>query len=115
HLQAQIGVTAVLHTWSQTLLDHYHLHCIVTGGGLRLDGQGWASTAAHWLFPVRALSVVFRAKFRDGLQELFEAGKLQFHGQLKPLAEAKAFGRLLYAATRQKWVVYAKRPFPGAK
>ena len=64
---------------------------------------------------MRALSIVFRAKFRDGLQALFDAGKLEFHGQLQPLAEATKFSRLLRTATRQKWVVYAKRPFPGAK
>jgi len=115
NLQAQIGVTAVLHTWSQTLLDHYHLHCIVTGGGLRLDGLGWKSAPAHWLFPVRALSVVFRAKFRDGLRALFDAGQLEFHGQLQPLSQHYQFDRLLRAVTRPKWVVYAKRPFPGAK
>ena len=115
HLQAQIGVTAVLHTWSQTLLDHYHLHCIVTGGGLRLDGRGWKSTSSHWLFPVRALSVVFRAKFRDGLQALYHADKLEFHGQLQSLAQARPFDRLLRTVGRKKWMVYAKRPFPGAK
>ena len=59
---AQIGVTTVLHTWSQTLLDHYHLHCIVTGGGLCPDGS-WKSVRPHWLFPVRALSIVFRESF----------------------------------------------------
>lgn len=115
NLRVQIGITAVLHTWSQTLLDHYHLHCIVTGGGLRLDSQGWKSTSAHWLFPVRALSVVFRAKFRDGLRALFDAGKLEFHGALQPLADPRPFGRLVRDLSRKKWVVYAKRPFPGAE
>lgn len=115
NLQMQIGVTSVLHTWSQTLLDHYHLHCIVTGGGLRLDGQGWKSTSSHWLFPVRALSVVFRAKFRDGLQALHSAGKLEFYGALQSLADPRPFGRLVRDISRKKWVVYAKRPFPGAE
>ena len=115
NLRVQIGITAVLHTWSQTLLDHYHLHCIVTGGGLRLEDQGWKSTSAHWLFPVRALSVVFRAKFRDGLRALFDAGKLEFRGALQPLADPRPFGRLVRDISRKKWVVYAKRPFPGAE
>ena len=115
NLQAQVGVTAVLHTWSQTLLDHYHLHCIVTGGGLRLDGTGWKLVPAHWLFPVRALSVVFRGKFRDELRARFDAGKLEFHGQLQSLADAQAFDALLHTIARKKRVVYAKRPFPGAK
>jgi len=113
NLRAQIGVTAVLHTWSQTLLDHYHLHCIVTGGGLRFDGQGWQGTSAHWLFPVRALSQVFRGKFRDGLRTLHAEGKLEFHGQLQPLANAGRFEALLRPAAVKDWVVYAKRPFAG--
>src|SRR4029077_12038228 len=79
-LTAQVGVTAVLHTWSQTLLDHYHLHCIVTGGGLSLDDKEWKSTSEHYLFPVRALSKMFKAKFRDGLKELHDQGELGFHG-----------------------------------
>ena len=112
-LRAQIGVTAVLHTWSQTLLDHYHLHCIVTGGGLSVDAEAWRAVSPRWLFPVRALSMVFRAKFRDGMQSLFERGKLEFHGQLESLAPPAKFGRLLRKACRLKWVVYAKRPFAG--
>jgi hypothetical protein len=113
NLQAQIGVTSVLHTWSQTLLDHYHLHCIVTGGGLRLDGKGWKATSNHWLFPVRALSKVFRGKFCDGLQKLYATGQLEFHGQITPLAQSQNFQSLLKDACRQAWVVYAKRPFAG--
>src|SRR3989441_2472931 len=87
----QLGITAVLHTWSQTLLDHYHLHCIVTGGGLSLDDKEWKSTSEHYLFPVRALSKVFMAKFRDGLKKLYHQGKLGFHGALRPLADKAAF------------------------
>jgi hypothetical protein len=112
-LNAQIGVTAVLHTWSQTLLDHYHVHCIVTGGGLCLEGAGWKNTADYWLFPVRALSKVFRGKFRDGLAELQQSDQLQFHGQLAPLADAKKFQQVLRKACRSNWVAYAKRPFAG--
>ena len=113
NLHAQIGVTAVLHTWSQTLLDHYHLHCIVTGGGLRLNGQCWQGTSPHWLFPVRALCKVYRGKFRDGLRKLHAKGKLEFHGQLQPLATPGRFEVLLQQAAAKDWVVYAKRPFAG--
>jgi DNA-directed RNA polymerase subunit RPC12/RpoP len=111
--QAQLGITAVLHTWSQTLLDHYHLHCIVTGGGLATDGSQWVSVSPHFLFAVRALSLVFRGKFCAGLEQLYTEGQLQFHGQLQPLAQPKAFQRLLRQAVRHKWTVYAKRPFAG--
>lgn len=113
--QAQLGITAVLHTWSQTLLDHYHLHCIVTGGGLSEEGSRWVSTPGHYLFAVRALASVFRGKFCSGLEQLYERGKLQFHGQLEGLAQAGAFKALLRQAARRKWVVYTKQPFAGPR
>jgi hypothetical protein len=112
---AQLGITAVLHTWSQTLLDHYHLHCIVTGGGLNAEGSRWVSARPYYLFPVRALSAVFRGKYGAGLQQLYAAGKLEFHGQLVALAEPQAFQRLMRQATGRAWVVYAKRPFAGPR
>jgi putative transposase/transposase-like zinc-binding protein len=112
-LGVQLGITAVLHTWSQTLLDHYHLHCIVTGGGLSSDNSRWVSAPAHYLFPVRALSKVYRGKFLSGLEKLHASQKLQFHGQLAGLAAPKQFARLLRQAARHKWVVYAKQPFAG--
>jgi len=113
NLQATLGITAVLHTWSQTLLDHYHLHCVVTGGGLSLDGQRWIARSPKWLFPTRALSMVFRAKFRDGLQQLFQEGKLTFPKSEPSLSEPVRFERYLREACRHKWVVYTKRPFGG--
>jgi hypothetical protein len=112
-LRAQLGITAVLHTWSQTLRDHYHLHCIVTGGGLAGGGTRWAAAPGHYLFPVRALSAVFQGKFCAGLQRLYAAGQLEFHGQLAPWAARPKFQQLVCQATRRPWVVYAKRPFAG--
>lgn len=112
-LKAQLGITAVLHTWGQTLVDHYHLHCIVTGGGLALQGSGWVKTPSHFLFAVRALSKVFGGKFRAGLQRLQAEGKLQFHGRVKVLGRPAAFGQLLAKLKTQNFVVYAKRPFAG--
>ena len=94
-LQARIGITAILHTWSQTLLDHYHLHCIVTGGGLALDGQGWVRAATHYLFPIKALSAMFRGKFLHGLKQQFDEGQLEFHGEVAALANPGAFEQLL--------------------
>jgi hypothetical protein len=113
NLGAQLGVTAVLHTWSQTLLDHYHIHCIVTGGGPGLEGRRWMSSHGNYLFNVRALSKVFRASFCEGLQRLYAGGRLEFHGQLGPLAETAKFQALVRSATRHRWVVYSKRPFAG--
>jgi hypothetical protein len=113
NLQATLGITAVLHTWGQNLLDHYHLHCVVTGGGLSLEGQSWIPLRPQWLFPVRALSIVFRAKFRDGLKQLFDKGELQFPSSESRLSDPVVFARWLRRLGRHKWVVYTKRPFAG--
>ena len=115
NLKATLGITAVLHTWSQTLLDHYHLHCIVTGGGLALNGKDWSPSRSDYLFNVTALSKVFRAKFCEGLQQLFADNHLEFHGQLEPLSQNTRFQKLIREATRTSWVVYSKRPFAGPK
>src|SRR5947207_12204879 len=113
NLKATLGVTAVLHTWSQNLLDHYHLHCVVTGGGLSLDGESWVSLRPQWLFPVRALSVVFRAKFRDGLKQLFDQSQLRCPNSQPRLSDPVGFASWLRRLCRHKWVVYTKRPFAG--
>ena len=113
NLGAHLGITAVLHTWGQTLVDHYHLHCIVSGGGPALDGRRWVRSRSDYLFPVRALSKVFRAKFCEGLQALYTQGRLQFHGQLRLLAARPKFQQLTSEAVRKPWVVYSKRPFAG--
>jgi hypothetical protein len=110
---AQLGITAVLHTWSQTLLDHYHLHCIVTGGGIAAEGTKWVRSSTRYLFTARALSKVFCGKFCAGLQQLYHEGQLEFHGKLAFLAMSTAYQGLLRRAVSQKWVVYAKRPFAG--
>ena len=115
NLGAEIGITAVLHTWGQTLVDHYHLHCVVTGGGMALDGTAWVPRSPHYLFPVRALSVVFRAKFCAGLQALFEAQQLKFPATAPHFSEPALFARCLRRCRRHKWRVYAKRPFAGPK
>jgi hypothetical protein len=113
NLHAQLGVTAVLHTWSQTLLDHYHVHCIVSGGGPALDGTRWVASHPKYLFNVTALGRVFRAKFCEGLQELYREGGLEFHGLLQPLVAEPKFQALVREATDKSWVVYSKRPFAG--
>jgi hypothetical protein len=108
-----LGVTALLHTWSQSLLDHYHLHCIVSGGGPSLEASKWINSRPDYLFNVTALSTVFRAKFCEGLQELYADNQLQFHGQIEPLCYERKFQALVREATRTSWVVYSKRPFAG--
>lgn len=112
-LKAQLGVTAVLHTWGQTLSEHYHVHCIVTGGGLALEGSNWQRTSRHFLFPVRALSKMFGGKFRAGLQRLHAEGKLEFHEPIQTHRQPAAFAQVLHQLKAQQPVVYAKKPFAG--
>jgi hypothetical protein len=86
---------------------------VVTGGGVSLDGKSWVARSPTWIFPVQALSQVFRAKFRDGLQQLYKKGKLTFPKSDSSLAEPVAFARYLREACQTEWVVYTKKPFAG--
>lgn len=116
HLGAEIGVTAVLHTWSQTLTDHIHLHCIVTGGGLSLDSNRWRpSKKPRFLFPVRALSKVFRGKFLAALEAAYRKQLLVFAARSASLADPTEWKQLLAEARAKRWHVYAKAPLAGPK
>ena len=113
-LGAQIGFTAILHTWGQKLLFHPHLHCVVTGGGLTNDGSRWIVGRQGYFLPVKVLGRLFRGKFLAGLKQAYRDGQLQMHGALATLVEPQVFGRWLDPCYRKDWVVYAKRPFGGA-
>jgi hypothetical protein len=113
HLGAGIGLIAVLHSWGQTLSYHPHLHCIVPGGGPSSDGTRWIACRPNFFLPVRVLSRLFRRLFLQALRTAFEAGLLQFFGDIAERADPQAFARLLTSAGRQDWVVYAKPPFGG--
>jgi Putative transposase/Transposase zinc-binding domain len=113
-LQAQLGFTAVLHTWDQDLQFHPHLHLVVTGGGLDSSAQHWVPAKNSFLVPVKALSQIVRGKFLDALKDTFHQGKLSFRGNTEGLKEESAFHRFLKKLRRQKWVVYSKKPFDGA-
>jgi hypothetical protein len=113
HLGAQIGVTAVLHTWGQTLQHHPHIHCVVPGGGPSLDGTRWIACRPGFFLPVRVLSRLFRRLFLQGLRDAFDAGKLRFFGDLAGLAQPTVFTARLHELRRTNWVVYAKPPFGG--
>jgi len=113
HLGAEIGFFAVLHTWGQTLVHHPHLHCVVPGGGLSLDGTRWIACRPGFFLPVRVLSRLFRRLFLEALHAAFEAGTLQFFGTLHALSDRQAFVQYLAPARQAEWVVYAKPPFAG--
>lgn len=113
HLGAQLGLTAVLHTWGQTLQHHPHIHCVVPGGGPSLDGTRWVACRPGFFLPVRVLSRLFRRLFLQELQAAFAAGQLGFFGHLARLADPAAFAERLAQLRRTDWVVYAKPPFGG--
>jgi hypothetical protein len=113
HLGARIGLTAVLHTWGSALTHHPHVHCIVPGGGLSLDGQRWVSCRPRFFLPVRVLSRLFRRLFLDKLAAAHAERRLVFFGDLASLADRSAFAARLAPLRRREWVVYAKRPFAG--
>lgn len=111
HLGAEIGVTAVLHTWGQNLLHHVHLHCIVPAGGLSPDQAHWIGCRPGFFLPVRVLSRRFRTVFLDALQQAFETDQLSFFGDLEVLQDQQEFHRYLAPLRSSEWVVYAKPPF----
>lgn len=113
HLGAQIGFFCILHTWGQTLTAHPHLHCVVPGGGISLDGRRWIACRPGFFLPVKVLSRRFRKLYLRYLEQAYAAGKLQFHGDLEQLADAQNFARYLAPLAEMEWVVYAKPPFGG--
>jgi hypothetical protein len=113
HLGGTMGITAILHTWSQTLTQHLHVHCLVTGGALSSDRSRWIRGRVSFLFPVKALAMVFRAKYLAGLHRAFTEGALTFAAGTAPLADVAQFTALIGQLRATPWVVYAKRPFGG--
>jgi hypothetical protein len=111
HLGAQLGFLAILHTWTQTMLHHPHVHCIVPGGGLSLDSSRWVRSRENFLLPVAVLSQLYRGKFLDYLAEAARTGTLQFAGITAPLATPTRFAAFIQDQRDKDWVVYAKPPF----
>ena len=113
HLGAEIGFFGVLHTWGQNLLHHPHVHFLVPGGGIALDGESWIACKPGFFLPVPVLSCMFRGLFLHYLEKAFAAGKLNFFSAYRHLHEPAAFRRYLAPVWNTGWVVYAKRPFAG--
>jgi len=113
HLGARIGLTAVLHSWGSALTHHPHVHCVVPGGGISLDGEEWISCRPGFFLPVRVLSRLFRRLFLEKLLAAYNAGQLHFFGNHRHLVKAQDFDDYLRPLRKIDWVVYAKRPFAG--
>jgi hypothetical protein len=113
HLGARIGITSVLHTWGSALTHHPHVHMIVPGGGISLDGTRWVSCRPDFILPVEVLSCLFRGLFLAKLVAAHRAGRLEFFGVHARLDDIRAFKAYLAPLRKSDWVVYAKRPFGG--
>jgi hypothetical protein len=108
-LNGQLGFIAVLHTWSQTLIDHFHLHCLIPAGALSRDGQRWVRARKNYLFRLESLAACFRNLYLAQLQSMFDKGELLLPAEWG----AEQFQALLTKAGKTKWLVYAKAPFAG--
>ena len=113
HLGARVGITSVLHTWGSAMTHHPHVHMIVPGGGISLDGTRWIGCRPNYLLPVKVLSRLFRPLMLEMLLAAHAAGRLQFFGDHARLADKAAFKAYLAPLHRTKWFVYSKRPFAG--
>jgi Putative transposase/Transposase zinc-binding domain len=113
HLGARIGATAVLHSWGAAMTHHPHVHMIVPGGGISLDGTRWVRCKPGFLLPVRVLSRLFRRLFLAALADAHAAGRLAFFGKIQDLHHGEAFAARLAPLKRKRWFVYTKPPFAG--
>ena len=111
HLGGQLGFLSILHTWSQTLLDHFHLHVVIPAGALSFDGQQWIGVKGDYLFNVEALSGKYRGKYLDGLNKAYLNGELQSPGNTANLKHPVAFQALLDTLYGKEWVVFSKASF----
>ena len=113
HLGARVGLTLVLHTWGSAMIHHPHVHGIVPGGGLSIDGEQWIHCRPGFFLPVRVLSRLFRRLFLERLSQTYQAGELKFFGEHRSLTSTQNFDNWIKPLQKIEWVVYAKRPFAG--
>ena len=112
-LEGNPGFIGVLHTWTQTMLDHFHLHCLIPSGVLSSDKSKWKSSKSNFLFRTESLMLAFKNIFIKGLKELKKAGKLNFPGDTAKYKDDVEFNRLIEKIAKKKWCGYAKAPFSG--
>ena len=112
-LEGQLGFIVVLHTWSQTLMDHFHLHCLVPAGALSFAKNRWIPARKSFLFKVESLAKEFRKRYLQKLEKAFVDEKLIFPGNTQVYGSCRAFKKLIRSLSQTTWIVYAKRPFAG--
>lgn len=111
NIGAEIGFICILHTWGQNLMDHPHMHCVVTGGGLSHNGRKWISCKKDFFIHIKILSALFRGKFLDYLKKAYKVGSLNFYGKIKAIEHPEKFKKYINKAYDKKWITYSKEPF----
>ena len=112
-LEGQLGFISVLHTWSQTLVDHFHLHCLIPAGALSFAKDRWVSARDSFLFRIDSLAKEFRKRYLHKLETVYLKEKLIFPGSTAEFGEKQTFEELIQSLSEVKWIAYAKSPFAG--
>ena len=112
-LEGRLGFISVLHTWSQTLIDHFHLHCLIPAGALSFAKDRWIAASDNYLFKITSLAKEFRKRYLKLLLNAYLKDKLVFSKKTAPLESKQNFQQLINSVSKKKWIAYAKRPFAG--
>ena len=112
-LEGQLGFISVLHTWSQTLMDHFHLHCLIPAGALSFAKDRWVSARDSFLFRIDSLAKEFRKRYLHALKTVYLKEKLIFPGNTAGFGKKQTFEQLIQSLSKVKWIAYAKSPFSG--
>jgi hypothetical protein len=113
HLYGRLGLIAVLHTWSQTLMDHFHLHCLIPAGVLSFKKDKWIPAHDSFLFRIESLAKEFKKRYLHYLQTAYRKSELIFPGNTAEFESPQGFAMLLEPLLEDTWIAYAKRPFAG--
>ncbi|MEA3435512.1 MAG: IS91 family transposase [Thermodesulfobacteriota bacterium] len=112
-LEGQLGFIAVLHTWSQTLMDHFHLHCLIAAGALSFAKDTWTPARESFLFRIESLAKEFKKRYLQSLKSAYQNEKLIFPGNTVRYQSQQEFEKLVQSLSKVQWIAYAKRPFAG--
>lgn len=112
-LEGKLGFIAVLHTWSQTLMDHFHLHCLIPAGALSFKKGKWIPARDSFLFRIDSLTKDFRKRYLQKLETAYLKEQLIFPGNIAEFESKEEFGQLMKSLSNVSWIAYAKRPFGG--
>ena len=115
YIGAEIGFTTILHTWGQNLMNHPHIHCIVPGGGLSIDGKRWLNSKKDFFIPVKVISRKFRGKFLYYFKKEYYSKELKLSGDVADLKGRDEFRVFVDKLYKKEWVVYCKPPFKSSE